>query len=128
MRKVTVDVAEAGLALSIEAALAGEDVVVTSGETPVIRRVPIPHGKFRFGLLEPGSLGDGPDGDTIEALFRALVHLSSMSGRQPRSALAALLEVGIQAEALSGDPCVDRRERRQYEHRRWEALMGEKSP
>jgi antitoxin (DNA-binding transcriptional repressor) of toxin-antitoxin stability system len=61
MRKVTVHVAKTQLSRLIEAALSGEDVVIAKGDTPVVRLVPIPQGKFKFGILEPGALGDGPD-------------------------------------------------------------------
>ena len=61
MRKVTVHVAKTQLSRLIEAALSGEDVVIAKGEKPVVRLVPIPQGKFKFGILEPGALGDGPD-------------------------------------------------------------------
>jgi prevent-host-death family protein len=61
MRKVTVHVAKTQLSRLIEAALSGEDVVIVKGDKPVVRLVPIPQGKFKFGVLEPGALGDGPD-------------------------------------------------------------------
>ena len=61
MRKVTIEAAKIQLARLIEAALAGEDVVITRRDKPIVRLVPIPHGKFGFGVLAPGSLGEGPD-------------------------------------------------------------------
>ncbi len=61
MRKVTVHAAKTQLSRLIEAALSGEDVVIAKGEKPVVRLVPIPQGKFKFGVLELGALGDGPD-------------------------------------------------------------------
>ncbi len=61
MRKVTVHAAKTQLSRLIEAALAGEEVVIAKGEKPVVRLVPIPQGQFRFGVLPPGALGDGPD-------------------------------------------------------------------
>jgi prevent-host-death family protein len=61
MRKVTVHVAKTQLSRLIEAALSGEDVVIVKGDKPVVRLVPIPQGKFKFGVLEPGAFGDGPD-------------------------------------------------------------------
>ena len=61
MRKVTVHVAKTQLSRLIEAALSGEEVVIAKGEKPVVRLVPIPQGAFRFGVLGPGALGDGPD-------------------------------------------------------------------
>jgi antitoxin (DNA-binding transcriptional repressor) of toxin-antitoxin stability system len=45
----------------IEAALAGEEVVIAKGDKPVVRLVPIPQGQFRFGVLPSGALGEGPD-------------------------------------------------------------------
>jgi antitoxin (DNA-binding transcriptional repressor) of toxin-antitoxin stability system len=61
MMEVTVGVAKTQLSWLIEAALWGEDVVIAKGEKPVVRLVPISEGQFRFGVLEPGALGDGPD-------------------------------------------------------------------
>ena len=61
MQKVTVHAAKTQLSRLIEAALAGEEIVIARGDKPVVRLVPIPQGKFRFGVLAPGSLGEGPD-------------------------------------------------------------------
>ncbi|HZZ62794.1 MAG TPA: type II toxin-antitoxin system Phd/YefM family antitoxin [Roseiarcus sp.] len=61
MRKVTVHVAKTQLSRLIEAALAGEEVVIAKGDKPVVRLVPIPQGQFRFGVLPAGALGEGPD-------------------------------------------------------------------
>ncbi len=61
MRKVTIHAAKTQLSRLIEAALSGEDVVIAKGDKPVVRLVPIPQGKFKFGVLEPGAHGDGPD-------------------------------------------------------------------
>jgi antitoxin (DNA-binding transcriptional repressor) of toxin-antitoxin stability system len=61
MRKVTVQIAKTQLSRLIEAALAGEEVVIAKGERPAVRLVPIPQGQFRFGVLPPGALGEGPD-------------------------------------------------------------------
>ena len=61
MQKVTIHVAKTQLSRLIEAALSGEDVVIARGDKPVVRLVPIPQGKFKFGVLAPGALGDGPD-------------------------------------------------------------------
>ena len=61
MRKVTVHVAKTHLSRLIEAALAGEEVVIAKGDKPVVRLVPIPQGQFKFGVLPPGALGEGPD-------------------------------------------------------------------
>ena len=61
MRKVTIHVAKTQLSRLIEAALAGEEIVIAKGEKPVVRLVPIPQGAFRFGVLPLGALGLGPD-------------------------------------------------------------------
>jgi len=61
MRKVTVHVAKTQLSRLIEAALSGEEVVIAKGDKLVVRLVPIPQGQFKFGVLEPGTLGEGPD-------------------------------------------------------------------
>ncbi len=60
MKKVTVHVAKTQLSRLIEAALAGEDVVIAKRDKPLVRLVPI-QGRFKFGVLPPGSLGKGPD-------------------------------------------------------------------
>ena len=61
MRKVTIHVAKTQLSRLIEAALAGEEVVISQGDKPVVRLVAIPQGQFKLGVLEPGALGAGPD-------------------------------------------------------------------
>jgi antitoxin (DNA-binding transcriptional repressor) of toxin-antitoxin stability system len=61
MRRVTVRVAKAQLSRLIEAALAGEEVVIAKGDRPVVRLVPIPQGQIRFSVPPPGALGEGPD-------------------------------------------------------------------
>jgi antitoxin (DNA-binding transcriptional repressor) of toxin-antitoxin stability system len=61
MQKVTVHVAKTQLSRLIEAALSGEEVVIAKGDKPVVRLVSIPQGQFKFGVLEPGALGEGPD-------------------------------------------------------------------
>jgi prevent-host-death family protein len=60
MRQVTIHAARINLSKLIEAALAGEDVVIAKGSKPVVRLVPVKHGTFRIGLLK-GRLGAGPD-------------------------------------------------------------------
>ncbi len=60
MRQVTVHAAKTHLSKLIEAALAGEEVVIARGNTPVVRLVPVARGAFKVGLLE-GQLGPGPD-------------------------------------------------------------------
>lgn len=60
MQRVTIHAAKTHLSRLIEAALAGEDVVIARGSTPVVRLVPIAKQTFRIGLLA-GQLGMGPD-------------------------------------------------------------------
>jgi len=56
----TVHAAKTNLSKLIEAALAGDDIVIAKGNKPVVRLVAIPQAKFKIGLLE-GQLGSGPD-------------------------------------------------------------------
>lgn len=58
--QVTIHAAKTNLSRLIEAALAGEDVVIANGSKPVVRLVPVVRGGFRIGLLQ-GELGRGPD-------------------------------------------------------------------
>lgn len=51
MTQVTVHVAKTNLSKLIDAALAGEDVVIAKGNKPAVRLVAIPQGKFTLGLL-----------------------------------------------------------------------------
>ena len=55
-----VHTAKSQLSRLIDAALAGEEVIIAKGSKPVVRLVPIPQTAFRFGGLE-GQLGTGPD-------------------------------------------------------------------
>jgi antitoxin (DNA-binding transcriptional repressor) of toxin-antitoxin stability system len=59
--QVTVHRAKTTLSKLIEAALAGEDVVICRGDEPVVRLEPLRRGGFRPGGLEGEKLGDGPD-------------------------------------------------------------------
>jgi prevent-host-death family protein len=61
MRQVTVHAAKTHLSRLIEAALAGEDVVISRGDKPVVRLVPIPQGQFKFGVLADELTGPVPD-------------------------------------------------------------------
>ncbi len=61
MQNVTIHVAKTQLSRLIEAVLSGEDVVISKGDKPVVRLVPIPQGQFVFGVVEPEALGAGPD-------------------------------------------------------------------
>ena len=60
MQRVTIHAAKTHLSRLIEAALAGEDVVISRGNTPVVRLVPITKATFQVGPLA-GQLGSGPD-------------------------------------------------------------------
>ncbi len=59
--KVSVKAAESSLPELIDAALAGEDVVIDKDDEISVRIVPVQKTKqFKFGLLK-GKLGDVPD-------------------------------------------------------------------
>lgn len=60
MQRVTIHTAKTHLSRLIEAALSGEDVVISRGSTPVVRLVPVVKQTFQIGLLA-GQLGMGPD-------------------------------------------------------------------
>ena len=60
MPQVTVHVAKTTLSKLIEAALAGEEVVIAKGSKPVVKLVPIPQGRFRIGLLKEQLTEPGP--------------------------------------------------------------------
>ena len=60
MQRVTIHVAKTHLSRLIAAALAGEEVVIARGSTPVVRLVPIAKQAFQVGVLA-GQLGNGPD-------------------------------------------------------------------
>jgi prevent-host-death family protein len=60
MRQVTIHNAKTQLSKLIEAAVAGEEIVIAKGDTPMVRLVPIKRGGFRMGLLG-AALGQGPD-------------------------------------------------------------------
>ena len=60
MQRVTIHAAKTHLSRLIEAALAGEDVVIARGSTPVVRLVPIAKQTFQIGLLAD-QLGITPD-------------------------------------------------------------------
>jgi prevent-host-death family protein len=57
--KFTVHAAKTHLSKLIEAALAGEEVVIARGDKPVVKLVPIEKASFRIGLLA-GQLTDPP--------------------------------------------------------------------
>ena len=56
----TVHAAKSQLSKLIDAALAGEEVVIARGSKPVVRLVAIPQSGFRLGILE-GKVGMPPD-------------------------------------------------------------------
>jgi len=59
--QVTVHTAKTNLSKLIEAALAGEEVVIAKGKHPVVRIVPIERKAFTIGLLKGELTGAGPD-------------------------------------------------------------------
>jgi prevent-host-death family protein len=59
--QVTIHTAKANLSKLIEAALAGEEVIIAKGKRPMARIVPIPHRAFTVGLSAGQLTGAGPD-------------------------------------------------------------------
>ncbi len=57
----TVHAAKTHLSRLIEAALAGEEVIIAKGKTPVVKIVALPKSGFKTGVLEGQLTGDGPD-------------------------------------------------------------------
>ena len=55
-----VHAAKSQLSKLIEAALAGEDIIIAKGAKPVVRLVAIPQTPFRIGLYDK-KLGTAPD-------------------------------------------------------------------
>lgn len=60
MKQVTVHAAKTNLSKLIDAAMAGEEIIIAKGNRPVVKLVAIPQGKFKINILE-GQLGEGPD-------------------------------------------------------------------
>ncbi len=58
--QVTIHTAKTNLSKLIEAALAGEEVVIAKGQRLVARIVPIPHRAFKIGLLAGQLTGGSP--------------------------------------------------------------------
>jgi prevent-host-death family protein len=58
--QVTVHAAKTNLSKLIDAALAGEEVIIAKGKNPVVKIVPIPKSRFKIGILK-GQLGEAPD-------------------------------------------------------------------
>lgn len=59
--QVTVHTAKTNLSKLIEAALAGEEVVIAKGKRPVVKIVPISQGRFSLGILSEELSSSGPD-------------------------------------------------------------------
>ncbi len=59
--KVTIQAAKTQLSRLIEAVLAGEEVMIAKGKTPVAKLVAIPKSRFQIGIGEGKVSGDGPD-------------------------------------------------------------------
>ena len=59
-----VHAAKTQLSKLIEAALAGEEVIIAKGSKPAVRLVPVPQSGFRLGMLT-GQLGALPDFDAL---------------------------------------------------------------
>jgi len=59
--QVTIRAAKAGLSKLIEAALAGDEVVIANGKTSVVRLVPVSKRTFKFDVLKDELAGPGPD-------------------------------------------------------------------
>lgn len=60
MQQVTVHAAKTNLSKLIDAAMAGEEIIIAKGSKPVVRLVAIPQGKFKIGILK-GQLGEAPN-------------------------------------------------------------------
>lgn len=59
--RVTVHVAKTHLSKLIEAALAGEEVIIARGSKPVVKLVAIPQKPFKFGILGDRLAASSPD-------------------------------------------------------------------
>ncbi|WP_119681221.1 type II toxin-antitoxin system Phd/YefM family antitoxin [Indioceanicola profundi] len=57
----TVHAAKTHLSKLIDAALAGEEVVIAKGSKPAVKLVPIPEQHFQIGLLKGSLAGPEPD-------------------------------------------------------------------
>ena len=68
--QVTIQAAKKSLSKLIEAALAGEDVVITKGRMPVVQIVPIRTSIFKFGLLKDLVTSPVPDFNTTMQTHR----------------------------------------------------------
>lgn len=61
MSQFTVHAAKTNLSKLIEAAVAGEDVVIARGSKPMVRLVPIEPKRFKIGILKDILTGEIPD-------------------------------------------------------------------
>lgn len=59
--RAAVHVAKTHLSKLIEAALAGEEVIIARGSKPVVRLVAIPRTPFKFGILGDRLASSSPD-------------------------------------------------------------------
>jgi prevent-host-death family protein len=59
--KVTIHAAKTHLSKLIEAALAGEEVVIAKGDKPVVKLVPVEKQSFKLGLLADKLTEPAPD-------------------------------------------------------------------
>lgn len=57
----TIHAAKTNLSKLIEAALAGEEVIIAKGKKPAVKIVPLPQGGFKLGPLKGRLTGLGPD-------------------------------------------------------------------
>ena len=60
MTQFNIHSAKTNLSKLIEAALAGDEVIIAKGSKPVVRLVPIPNEGFKLGILKE-ELGSAPD-------------------------------------------------------------------
>ncbi len=60
MKQVTVHAAKTNLSKLIDAAMAGEEIIIAKGNKPVVKLVAIPQGKFKVNILA-GLVSEGPD-------------------------------------------------------------------
>ena len=75
MKKFTIHAAKTNLAQLIDAALAGEDVVIAQGNRPVVRLVAIPQGRFTQDMVADPAAGPaatvlGPMAESEVALWQ----------------------------------------------------------
>lgn len=61
MQQVNVHYAKTNLSRLIDAALAGEEVVIARDNKPAVRLQPIPQGKFKVGILKDRLTHPVPD-------------------------------------------------------------------